>query len=97
LDVSSQCVTNVCTTILDSAILDALMDQATQAGLIVAVILERPTCLLCIVAKAGLTSLDVVRCLERIGRHLAVRVERGDRCRLCGSTVGPVYSVGRPD
>ena len=74
----------------------ALVDEATQAGLIVAVILERPTCLLCLTVKANLTTLEVVRTLDRISRTLAVRISQGDRCRMCGSTLGPVYSLPPP-
>jgi hypothetical protein len=75
--------------------LAVLMDDATQAGVIVAAILERPTCLICVTAKAGMTSLDVVRTIERIGQTLVVTIEQGGRCRVCWSTLGPVYSLGR--
>lgn len=71
------------------------MDDATQTGLIVAVIVERPTCLICITAKAGMTKLEVVRTIERIGKSLAVDIDKGGRCRACGSTLGPVYSLKR--
>ena len=73
------------------------MDDPTKGGLIVAVILERPTCLVCLTAKVGMTQLDAVRTIERIAENLRVIVQQGDRCRLCGSTVGPVYSLARPD
>jgi hypothetical protein len=58
--------------------------------------LERPTCLACISAKTGLVRLDAVRTIERIGRSLVVAIEQGGRCRACGSTLGPVYSLDRP-
>ena len=72
------------------------MDHATRAGLIVAVIVDRPTCLLCVALKSSLTPFDTVRTIERIQESLAVTAKRGDRCRVCGSTVGPVYSLARP-
>ena len=75
----------------------ASVDDATQAGLIVAAILERPTCLVCLTMKVGMTQLDAVHAVERIGTNLRVVVEHGVRCRPCGSTVGPVYSLARSE
>lgn len=67
------------------------MEFETSAGLIMAVIVERPTCLLCLAAKAGITKLDTVRAIERIGMHVALT--KAERCLFCDSAVGPVYHV----
>jgi hypothetical protein len=71
-------------------------DETTLATLIASVILERPTCLTCVSAKVGATNLYTLRTIERIAeRTLRVSIERGGRCRACGSTLGPVFSVER--
>ena len=71
------------------------MDQATLAGLIVSVILERPTCLVCVAAKVGQTQLATLRAIERIGKTLHLDRPAGERCRACGSTVAPVFVLSR--
>jgi hypothetical protein len=71
------------------------MPETSLAVLITSVILERPTCLICITAKVGADKLAVVRALERIGGTLTVQVANDERCRACGSTLGPVYSLER--
>jgi len=69
------------------------MDRATLSGLIISLILERPTCLACISAKVGETNLRIVQTVENIGRSL--RIGSSDTCQSCGSTLGPVYSLLR--
>ena len=69
--------------------------DTTLVILVTTVILERPTCLVCLCSKVGADQLSVVRVMERIGRTVDLQVERNERCRACGSTVGPVYSVTR--
>jgi hypothetical protein len=61
--------------------------------LVTAVILERPTCLICVCAKVGATQLDVVRAMERVGETVRMEVLHDERCRACGSTLGPVYAL----
>src|SRR5438045_3347508 len=56
-------------------------DPAILAVLIVSVILERPTCLLCITAKVGDDKLAVVRTMERIGKTVEIVVANDERCR----------------
>ena len=73
------------------------MDDTTLVALIASVILERPTCLICIAAKVGAVKLEVERVLERIGRTVRLETTTRDRCRACGSTLGPVYSLKQPD
>jgi hypothetical protein len=72
------------------------MDGATLVGLIAAIIVERPTCLSCVATKAGTTELKTLRTLERMQTIVRMAIQRGERCRACGSTVGPVYSMARP-
>jgi hypothetical protein len=62
---------------------------------IASIIVERPTCLACIADKTGGAQLDAVRALERIGKTIHVAIENNERCRVCGSTLGPVYSLDR--
>jgi hypothetical protein len=65
------------------------------AGLIVSVILERPTCLTCIAAKVNARALAVVRTIEGIGQTVNVQMSNDERCRMCGSMLGPTYSLPR--
>ena len=54
-----------------------------HSALIAALILQRPLCLDCISAKAGLSTAEVDGYLHVIGRALELRrIE--DRCRACG-------------
>ena len=71
------------------------MDDTGLAVLVVSVVLERPTCIICIADKVGATKLDTLRCLERMMATVQVSIEKSGRCRACGSTVAPVFSVGR--
>jgi enamine deaminase RidA (YjgF/YER057c/UK114 family) len=74
------------------------LDEATQAGLIAAVILDRPTCLVCLAARVGMTPLGALRTSERIGTTLRLTgTERDACCQQCGSTLEPVYSLARPE
>ena len=71
------------------------MDEASQLAVVTSIILERPTCLLCITAKAGEDKLAVIRAMDSIGTTIRVDGETGERCRACGSTLRPVYSLIR--
>jgi hypothetical protein len=73
------------------------IDDSTLTGLIISIIVERPLCLSCIATKASARQLEALRCIERIQATLRVVMEPGERCRACGSTIGPVYSLPRPD
>ena len=73
------------------------MDASTKVGPITAVIVERPTCLLCVAAKAGVTTLDVVRAIERIGKTIAVTITRGEDAAHAAAPLGPVDAFARPD
>ena len=66
-----------------------------MAGVIVAVIVDRPTCLECVTAKSGITSVEAVRLISHVGTHLALRIEQG-RCRACGNDPVGLYSLARP-
>lgn len=72
-------------------------DDRTLATLVASIILEGPLCLTCIAKKLDAYELAALRAIERIQITLRVVTERGDRCRACGSTVGPVYSLARRD
>jgi hypothetical protein len=76
---------------------DASSDEPGLVVLITSVILERPTCLICLAEKVGASKLAVVRTLERMERTLLIKTANDDRCRACGSTLGPVYSLTRRD
>ena len=66
-----------------------------MAGLIVAVIVGRQTCLDCVTTKTGVTSIDAVRLISHVGMHLALRIDQG-RCRVCGDNPVGIYSLARP-
>jgi hypothetical protein len=70
-------------------------DEAILAARIVSVILERPTCLTCLAPKVGAPALSIVRTIESIGQTVKVEVEHDQRCRACGSDLGPTYSLRR--
>jgi len=57
------------------------MDEAALLVLITSVILERPTCLLCIADKVGAPKLAVVRAMERIGETIRVDTRTEERRR----------------
>ena len=70
------------------------MYQATLLGLIASVILDRPTCLICLSDKVGASRLETVRAVELMMKTVNVAIQyTGERCRACGSTLGPIYSV----
>jgi hypothetical protein len=73
------------------------MNETTLVVLITSVILDRPTCLLCLAAKVGVDKLAVVRAMERIGETIQIHMANDERCRACGSTLGPVYLMKRHD
>jgi hypothetical protein len=70
-------------------------DDDTLTVLVVSVILERATCLICIASKVGATKLEGLRSLERMAATVHVAIEQAGRCRACGSTLGPVFSLDR--
>ena len=70
-------------------------DEPSLIVLITSVILDRPTCLLCLAAKVGATKLGVVRAMERIAVTVQIATAMDDRCRACGNTLGQVYSLIR--
>jgi hypothetical protein len=71
-----------------------LLQGAALLGPIVSVILERPTCLICVSNKVGASRLETLRSIERMGKTVSIKVEYGgERCRACGSTIGPIYSI----
>jgi hypothetical protein len=57
--------------------------------------LERPACLLCVATKVGAPTLSVVLVMDRIGETITVHIANNERCRACGGTLGPVYSLTR--
>ena len=69
--------------------------EPTQAASIVAVILERPTCLVCLAAKVGVTPRDVARALDWIASIVRFNAQARGHCALCDGVVGPVYSLPR--
>jgi hypothetical protein len=71
------------------------VDDAKLVGLIVSMILEHPTRLRCISAKINATRLDTVRAVKRIVGTVPVEMRVGERCRVCGSTLDPVYLAAR--
>jgi hypothetical protein len=67
-----------------------------HAALITTLILERPMCLQCLTAKAGMTGPSVRSYLEQISKAVNLQQSARERCQACG-TVGPVVSIGRKD
>jgi hypothetical protein len=74
----------------------ARVDDAKLVGLVVSMILERPTCLRCLSARINATKLDTLRHMRRIVGSVPVEMQAGERCRACDSTLGPVYVAARP-
>ena len=72
------------------------MDDAKLVGLIVSMILERPTCLRCISSRIEATKMDVLRAMQRIAGTVPAEMRVGDPCQVCGSTLQPVYLASRP-
>jgi hypothetical protein len=65
-----------------------------EVALITALILERPTCRVCIAEKSGLRADDVDRPLTTIRRVLELR-STVEQCRSCGAETD-VLSIDRP-
>ena len=63
----------------------------------VAVMLERQTCLTCLAMKAGVTPKDAARTLDWIAGILRFHAQASGHCRICDSMVGPLYWIDRPD
>jgi hypothetical protein len=72
------------------------VDDAKRVGLIVSMILERPTCLRCISFKVEATKLETLLVMRRMAGTLPAEMRIGDPCRVCGSTHDPVYVASRP-
>jgi len=66
-----------------------------KAALITALIMERPLCMDCIVARATATPEDVRASFLRIQHVLELRRGDGERCRTCGA-IGTVFYLDRP-
>ena len=67
---------------------------ATLAVFITSIILNRPTCLLCIIKIVGATHATVMRAMARIAETIQVIVDHDAReCRACWNTHTPVYSL----
>ena len=64
------------------------------AGLITALILERPMCLDCIASRAGASLNEVEASFRTIGHVLRVRRNIAERCRACGA-LGLSFSLER--
>jgi hypothetical protein len=71
-------------------------DDAKLVGVIVAMILERPTCVRCISARIECTKMDTLLAMRRIAGAVPAEMRTGEPCRVCGSTLGPVYLAARP-
>jgi hypothetical protein len=65
-----------------------------RAALVTALILERPLCEDCILAKSGLSSAEFRETVNAVRSSLLVH-DRTDRCRACGETAR-VLSLERP-
>ena len=72
------------------------MDDAKLVGLIVSIILERPTCLRCISVKINAKKMDTLLAMRRIVGTVPAEMHVGEHCRVCGSTLDPVYVAARP-
>ena len=72
------------------------MDDAKVVGLIVSMILERPTCLRSVSSKIEATKLDTLRAMRRMVGTVPAEMRIGEPCRVCGSTLDPVYLASRP-
>jgi hypothetical protein len=73
------------------------VDDAAKTERIVSLISGQPTCLDCLAARSGITPRDAARTIERIASSLRFAAQATGLCRLCGRTVGPVYSLARPE
>jgi hypothetical protein len=65
-----------------------------RAALVTALILDRPTCEACILAKSGLNRADFDETMKVVRDALLVHDEPG-RCRACGE-ITRVLSLDRP-
>ena len=72
------------------------MADTKRVGVIVAMIVERATCLRCISAKIEATKLDTLRAMQRIAGAVPAEMRTGEPCRVCGSMLDPVYLAARP-
>ena len=72
------------------------MHDAKRVGLIVSMILERPTCARCVSSRIEATKLDTLRLMRRMVGSVPAEMRIGEPCRVCGSTLDPVYVASRP-
>jgi hypothetical protein len=66
-----------------------------KAVLITALIMERPLCMDCLVARSLVPPTDIEASLLQIRRVLELRRVDEERCRTCGN-IGPVLYLERP-
>jgi hypothetical protein len=69
------------------------LNQRALFTIVASLIVERPLCLACIAHKSGASQLDALRAIEQMGLTVSLNAQHGERCRACGSTVEPVYSL----
>jgi hypothetical protein len=62
-----------------------------KAALITVLLIDRPMCVTCIGAKAGISTHEVDDDLAQIGRALKVRRDDGECCRTCGEIATVFY------
>jgi len=72
------------------------VDDAKLVGLIVSMILERPTCLRCVSSRIEATKLETLKAMRRMVGTVPAEMRIGEPCRVCGSTLDPVYLASRP-
>jgi hypothetical protein len=65
-----------------------------KSALIAVLLVERPMCLDCVSAKAGVSMTEADRYLTVIATALELRRHDTERCCTCGNA-GPVYSLHR--
>jgi len=63
-----------------------------RAALITVLISDRPLCLDCCAAKAGMTPASVRAYLNELAKTVVIHQGATDRCHACG-TVGPTVSI----
>jgi hypothetical protein len=66
-----------------------------RTALVTALILDRPLCIRCLVAKAGGSLADLDAVIASVEKALLLH-RIVDRCRACGTTE-ITFSVDRPD
>ena len=72
------------------------MDDVKVVAVIVAMIVERPTCVRCLSARIEAPKLDTLQAMRRIAGAVPAEMRTGEPCRVCGSSSDPVYVAARP-